>query len=129
MEAENGFFSFFKDMFRAIADGIVKVTKIVVNAVEEAVNATIHFVEDAVAKIGNFVIKTVQEVVNLAESIFTAIKTFFVDIVHWLGILFNWQDILKTQEFLAQALNDTFRRMSVVMKENRGKVQARFKTA
>ena len=129
LEAENGFFSFFKDMFRAIADGIVKVTKIVVNAVEEAVNATIHFVEDAVAKIGNFVIKTVQEVVNLAESIFTAIKTFFVDIVHWLGILFNWQDILKTQEFLAQALNDTFRRMSVVMKENRGKVQARFKTA
>jgi len=129
LEAENGFSSFFKDIFRAIGEGIVKVTKIVVTVVEEAVNATIHFIEDTVQKIGNVVITTVQELVNLAESILSAIKTFFVDIVHWLGILFNWQDIIKTQEFLGQSLNNTFRQMSVLMKENRGKVQARFKTA
>ena len=113
---KKSFFSFFRNLFNAIKNGVVKVAKIIINATQAAINTTVHFIENAVEKIADFVLSTVQEVVHVAESIFLAIKTAFKDLFDWLGIIFKWDDIVKTQEYLASQLNQSIENIISVVK-------------
>jgi len=55
-------------------------------------------------KIGNVIYQAIMDSVNAVagaiEFVFQQIKVFFEDLVNWLGFLFNWDDILRTQKVI-----------------------------
>jgi hypothetical protein len=43
-------------------------------------------------------------VFNAIEFVFNKLKTVFEDLVAWLGVLFNWDDILRTHRVIKNEL-------------------------
>jgi len=63
--ASNNFFSSISSFFKSVVKGIVKVTEIVIYAVENAVTATVRFVDNAVHQVASFAVKAVKDAVHL----------------------------------------------------------------
>ncbi|KAI6783691.1 uncharacterized protein J7T54_001567 [Emericellopsis cladophorae] len=83
------------------------------NALDGLQEMVLDFVDGAwklVCEIGGqiyeAVIDCVNAVVGALEFIFDKIKVFFEDLIAWLGFLFNWDDIIRTQ----RVMKNLFRR-------------------
>ncbi len=46
----------------------------------------------------------VQQVFDVVQGLFAQVEVFFQDLVEWIGYLFSWDDILRTQEALDHSL-------------------------
>ena len=53
----------------------------------------------------HFVAKCANDIVNLVHTVLNAIETAFKDLVAWIGMLFNFQDILTTHAVLKNIIN------------------------
>lgn len=101
------------DFFESILDGIVTITKLVVNGVK----ATFTFVIGTVTYMFDAVVKFVQDSFDMLESIlatvYDSVTDFFKRTFEWIGFLLNWDDIKRTQE----ALSHVFEEMLGFMKK------------
>ncbi len=59
-----------------------------------------HFFIQIAGELYHFVLDCVHAVVQAVEFIFNKIKTFFEDLIKWLGFLFQWADIIRTHNVL-----------------------------
>lgn len=93
------------DLVRGILKKIVKVVKFVVTRVGAAVSAVIHVVIEGVKHVFTAVIDTVRHALDLVESVFASVAIEFKKLAQWLGFIFDWQDILRTQAAIASAVD------------------------
>lgn len=94
------------DFFESILEGIVTITKMVVNGVK----ATFTFVIGTVTYLFEAVVNFVQDSFDMLESIlatvYDSVKDFFERTFEWIGFLLNWDDIVRTQEALRHVLDE-----------------------
>ncbi|MEY3441895.1 MAG: hypothetical protein RLZZ519_176, partial [Bacteroidota bacterium] len=103
---------FVKQAGTAIQEGF----SIVIETLADGIRATLNFVIKGVTYAYNGVANLVQEVFGMVEGVFSAIGAAFEDLVAWLGYLFDWDDILRTQRALEAVTN----RSLVLLKESLG---------
>jgi hypothetical protein len=53
----------------------------------------------------HFVIKCLNDIANLVNTVLNAVETAFEDVVKWIGMIFNFGDILRTHEVFANIIN------------------------
>jgi hypothetical protein len=51
------------------------------------------------------VVNLVEDALDLVEQILTTVQVFFEDLFDWLGFIFNWQNILRTQQAVAYTVS------------------------
>ncbi len=86
-----------RDAFKKAKSVVVGAVKGVVHFVVKTATEVIDFVVDTVEKVGEFIEAVVEKVVN-------GIKKF----IEFLQFLFDWGDILDTQKYLVQSINEGF---------------------
>jgi hypothetical protein len=87
----------FKDTIKKGTSVVIGTVKDVVHVIVKTAEGIIDFVVDTAEKVAEFVEAVVEKVVS-------GIKKF----IEFLQFLFNWGDILDTQKYLVQAINDGF---------------------
>ena len=111
-----GFFSKVKRGFKKIKNTVKKATKVAIGAVKNTVRVVVKTVkkvakkvEDAVEEVVeetvSFIIETAEEIGEFVEGVVEKIEVAVTDFVDWLKALFNWDDILKTQRYLADSID------------------------
>ncbi len=78
-----------------------KIEKVIVTVVDDVVDCLITIAGD----IYHFVAKCVTDIVNVVHTVLNAIKTAFKDMVAWIGMIFNFKDILTTHAVLKNIIN------------------------
>jgi hypothetical protein len=66
----------------------------------QVVDDVYHFFIQLGDTLYHLTLDCVHAVVQAAEFVFNKIKTFFEDLIKWLGFLFQWSDILRTHNVL-----------------------------
>lgn len=82
--------------------------EVVISTIGKAVNAVVKFVIQGVTYIFNGTAHLVQEVFSMVEGVFSTIGVVYDDLVQWLGYLFDWEDILRTQKAIKRTLDFGF---------------------
>ena len=97
-----------EDVVHAIKKGAMKVSMIAVDTTNNIVSLTLY-VGDQLVGTFDLVVKTVEDAIHAIEVV---LKTFIADIeeiIEWLMLLFEWEDIWATKEkleaFLQQAVS------------------------
>lgn len=75
----------------------------------QVIDGVHQFIISIGGKILQFIIKCVGDVMHAAELAFKMIKVCFEDLVKWLGFLFEWDDILRTQGVLKNIIRQFLR--------------------
>lgn len=91
----------FGDFFRWIKQAFEDVVHVVV---EEAENVY-RFICTIGEEVYHVVLDCVNAVVHAVEFVFNKIKTFFEDLIKWLGFIFQWGDILRTHNVMKNIFN------------------------
>jgi hypothetical protein len=94
------------DVFAAVADAAGSVTNVVVNAVGNAIDATITMVVAGVTYVWDAVVGGVGQLLDLVQTIFASLAADFWALLGWLGWVFNWNDILLTHEAISYFLTN-----------------------
>ena len=89
---------------RRIRNALKKATSVVIGAVEGAV----HFIVKTAEEVIDFVIDTVEKVGEFIEAVVEKVVNGIKKFIEFLQFLFNWDDILDTQKYLVQSINDGF---------------------
>lgn len=88
-------------------DNIVQVVKDAVNVVIAKVNEVVTVIIKTGQEIFKWVVETAQKAVAFVEAIFEKIGVFVENIVNWLKYVFNWDDILRTRDYLRKSFEDS----------------------
>ena len=94
------------DVFCAVADAASSVTDVVVNAVGDAIDATITMVVAGVTYVWDAIVQGVGQLLDLVQTIFDNLQADFWALVGWLGWVFNWNDILLTHQAISYFLTN-----------------------
>jgi hypothetical protein len=94
------------DVFCAVADAAGSVTAVVVNAVGDAIDATITMVVAGVTYVWDAVVQGAGHLLDLVQTIFSSLQADFWALVGWLGWVFNWNDILLTHQAISYFLTN-----------------------
>ena len=89
---------------RRIRNAVKKATSVVVGAVK----GVVHFVVKTAEEVIDFVVDTVEKVAEFVEAVVEKVVNGIKKFIEFLQFLFNWNDILDTQKYLVQAINDGF---------------------
>ncbi|MEL6383405.1 MAG: LamG-like jellyroll fold domain-containing protein [Cyanobacteria bacterium J06626_18] len=89
---------------RRIRNAIKKATSVVVGAVK----GVVHFVVKTAEEVIDFVVDTVEKVGEFIEAVVEKVVNGIKKFIEFLQFLFNWDDILDTQKYLVQSINDGF---------------------
>ncbi|MEM1280407.1 MAG: LamG-like jellyroll fold domain-containing protein, partial [Cyanobacteria bacterium P01_H01_bin.152] len=89
---------------RRIRNAIKKAKSVVVGAVK----GVVHFVIKTAEEVIDFVVDTVEKVGEFIEAVVEKVVNGIKKFIEFLQFLFNWGDILDTQKYLVQAINDGF---------------------
>lgn len=89
---------------KTAAEGVVDLVRVVVNGAKVA----FHFVYNGIKSFVEFVINTVRDAFDFVVAVFNSIGVTFKRLFEYLGTLFNWDDILRTQEGLVHMVNQVF---------------------
>lgn len=100
----NSIFDAIGDVVASVASGIASVAKMVVSYAGNVVNATIEIVVNGIKRAFNFAIKTIQGVYSVMETVFEGVKVAFGKLVDFLGSLFGWNDIIRSQDAIAYTI-------------------------
>ena len=94
------------DFVQQVLQGIANVVHVTVSKVGDAMQATIQFVVDGVTYLFNATVRLVEQLFDLVETIFAEVKIGFQQLCEWLGEVFGWDDILRTQAAISYNMNE-----------------------
>ena len=122
-----------KSIGDVVANGTKQMTHVVITTMDDAVKSVqgvIHYVEQKaeglVQKAVKFVVNTVRKAVKLVEAIVQQIGAAIKEFVQWLQFLFEWKDILHTQEVLVDSIDNFFTYVKKEVKAAEPKVDGFF---
>ncbi|KAF4498962.1 hypothetical protein FAGAP_4871 [Fusarium agapanthi] len=72
----------------------------IVHIVKEAASDVWHFVTTIAGKVYHAILSTVDAVVGAVEWVFNAIKTVIQDVIRFLELLLDWEDITRTKNVI-----------------------------
>lgn len=108
------------DFFQGVLDGIHRIEHLAVRAVEEGLELIVNGI--------------LRIVLEFAEQVWTVVDWFFKnvlgvdlgDLLKWLGFIFEWGDILKSQRELIRMFDNGIDRMIELIRAGRHKVDGFF---
>lgn len=98
---------FFQDVWEGIKNGVIAVTKFVVHVADAVVDLVVQ-IGDAIHHLVGVVVSGIESVVSAVQGIFAWIGAEIEQLIDWLKMLFDWQDIANTAKALEQALSQSF---------------------
>lgn len=90
-----------RGFFSGIKDTVKKATSVVVGFVDDVMNVLVDIGERVV----KFVLDTAEKVADFVEAVIEKVVESIKQFIEFLRFLFNWDDILETQRFLADTIN------------------------
>lgn len=108
------------DFFQGVLDGIHHIEHLAVRAVEEGLELIVNGV--------------LRMVLKFAEQVWTVVDWFFKnvlgvdlgDLLKWLGFIFEWGDILRSQRELIRMFDQSIDQMIQLVRTGRGRVDGFF---
>lgn len=91
------------DVFESLSSGLEEAGSFLIQTAGEVIEFIINL-GDRVVK---FTLDTVEQVLKAIDWLFQTIYVLLLDFLRWLGLLFNWDDILATQRVFANVTNQT----------------------
>lgn len=91
------------DVFESLSSGLEEAGSFLIQAAGESIEFIINL-GDRVVKL---TLDTVEQVLKAIDWLFQTIYVLLLDFLRWLGLLFNWDDILTTQRVFANITNQT----------------------
>jgi hypothetical protein len=98
---------FFQDVWEGIKNGVIAVTKFLVNVADATVDLAVKIGEEIHHLVG-VVVSGIESVVSAVQGVFAWIGAEVEQLVDWLKMLFDWRDIANTAQALQQALSQSF---------------------
>lgn len=65
-----------------------------------AVDDVWHFAVNIAGKVYSAILDCISHVVSVLEFVFSKLKLLIEELIAWLGFLFNWKDIMRTQKVI-----------------------------
>jgi hypothetical protein len=96
------------DFLQGVAQGAIQVVNTIVTAVGSDVQAVFTIVVNAVTYAFDAVIQFVEQAFDVVQAFFAQVLVVFEKAFEYLGFVFNWADILLTQQAIAYTLNQFF---------------------
>ncbi|MFC3120478.1 LamG-like jellyroll fold domain-containing protein [Agaribacter flavus] len=90
--------------FGGIRDAIKKATKVTLGVVKNVFNAVV----EVAGQVVNFVLDTIEVVAEFVEAVVEKVVKSIKQFIEFLRFLFDWDDILKTQRYIRNSINDAF---------------------
>lgn len=84
------------DLFNRLRTGVQKV----IDVIQDAASGIWHFIVNIAGKVYAAVLNSVEAVVGAFEWVFDQIKTKIEDLIRYLEVLFNWDDIRRTKNIM-----------------------------
>jgi hypothetical protein len=91
------------DVLESLSSGLEEAGGFLIQAAGESIEFIINL-GDRVVKL---TLDTVEQVLKAIDWLFQTIYVLLLDFLRWLGLLFNWDDILTTQRVFANVTNQT----------------------
>jgi hypothetical protein len=96
------------DVASAIKHGAAQFVECIASAVAGGVKTAITLIVQGVKYVFKYTITLAEEALDLVEEIFSAVAVAFDDLFAWLGYIFNWDNILRSQEAVIHVVNELF---------------------
>jgi hypothetical protein len=109
---------FFDDLW----SGIKRAATIVVTAVRDAIVVVGKWIENTVEKIVTWVVDTAEKVATFVQGVIEKIGVAIQQFVQWLEFVFDWDDILATQRYLSDSINQGLRYFQRTVANSQGPV-------
>ncbi|MFZ1007963.1 MAG: hypothetical protein WAN65_14075 [Candidatus Sulfotelmatobacter sp.] len=90
------------DVVSAVKRGVATVVTWAVSGAK----VTLRVVIQGVQYFYDTILNLIEEALDLAEQILSTVQILFAQLFEWLGYIFNWQNILRTQEAMVHAVNE-----------------------
>ena len=100
-------------VFDAIEEGLFGVASIVVDGLE----ATLTVVVNGLKHVYRAVLEFLEQVFDIVEEALRAVGVLFDDLFRWLGHIFGWDDILRSQEAIEHLWDLVRRFLQVAIKQ------------
>lgn len=100
-KSSNGLFDVLGDLVESAENGIANITQLVISGTEIGIS----FFVDTILYNFNCIIDTIEQAFDVVECIWEKVKVPFEKMFEWLGFLFDWDDIKRTQKVIAHAIN------------------------
>ncbi len=108
IQSADGFFDWVSDIGDFIEDvvaDVVEVVDYVVTEVGNAVEATFTILYEGFQYLYTATVDFVEQAFDILEATFAEVEAAFEDLFAWLGFVFDWADILRTQQALVYTIN------------------------
>ncbi|NEQ51478.1 MAG: LamG domain-containing protein [Leptolyngbya sp. SIO3F4] len=90
---------------RKFKKAIKKATSVVIGKVKDVVHVVVKTIEAGVEKVVDFVVDTVEKVADFVEGVVETVVKAIKQFIEFLQFLFDWGDILDTQQYLKRTIN------------------------
>ncbi len=104
-DGEKSWFESIGDFLASLVEGLVDLVHTFVTTVIDGVHALFTFVLDGITHVFDAVITWVGQAFDIIEVIFAKIAAPFQRLFEWLGEVFGWADILRTQDALSYTMD------------------------
>jgi hypothetical protein len=94
----------------------------------KVIDGAYHFFIKLGEAIYHFVVDCIYAVGHAVEFVFNKIGVFFKDLIEWLGFIFNWEDILRTQRVLKNIIRLNARNAIAGIGQIKGDIESLFDT-
>ena len=93
------------DLLQGAVEGVIQVVNTVVNTVSDGVTALFTIIVNGITYAFNATVDFVEQAFDIVQTFFAQVAVAFEQLVQYLGFLFNWNDMLLTQQAIAYTLN------------------------
>ncbi len=91
------------DVAAAAQEAVIQVVETVVTTLEDAVTTAVVFVWKGVKYLFESAVELVGQAFDLVEMFFTQVAVRFIPLFQWLGFVYAWPDILRSQRAISAA--------------------------
>jgi len=92
------------DITSAIESGAAQLVELVFDGAQAVLTVAIHGVQ----YFFQTAITLIEQTLDLVQQILTTVQVAFAQLFAWLGFIFNWPNILRTQEAMVYIVNEFF---------------------
>jgi uncharacterized protein YgiM (DUF1202 family) len=107
---------------------LVQLVQNAISFTAAVIDSSLHFIIDLGNKIIAWVADTAEKVIAFVEGLFSAIGAAIENVIRWLRFVFNWDDILKTQYYLQNLVDQKLEDVCKLVSDARIPVQHFFKS-